>query len=182
MAKSLIIMGLVTAFYTLSAWGDAYYCTNTQRVVSTGANLDQIIQACGNPSKIENTATSEPAARKSLLQWIYLSKQNLAPWDNKIAADLTVTFFQGRVESIQVNGKEIPGGINCFGKGMIQAGDLRPKVALICGEPDAHQRHLKTIMGPEETITRLIYQRDANLSPVIFELKQGKLTAIRYGA
>lgn len=100
MAKSLIIMGLFTALYTLSAWGDSYYCTKTQRVVSIGASLDQIIQACGNPSKIENTETNEPVARKSLLQWIYLSKQNLAPWDNKIAADLTVTFFQEDRKSV----------------------------------------------------------------------------------
>ncbi|MDF2868327.1 MAG: uncharacterized protein K0S11_1797 [Gammaproteobacteria bacterium] len=182
MAKPLIVMSLFTMFFTLSAWGDSYYCTNTQRVVSTGATLDQIIQACGNPSKVENTENSEPVARKFLMQWIYLSKQNLAPWDNKIVADLTISLFQDRVESIQVNGKEVQGGINCFGRGMIQPGDLRSKVALICGKPDAHQHNRKTIMGPKETTTRLIYQRAANLPPVIFELKQGSLAEIHYGS
>lgn len=183
MAKSLLFIGLLALAWILPAWGDSYYCTNSNQLVSTGATtMDSIIQACGNPSKMETVRNREPIDRRQLLQWIYYSKQNVAPWANQVPPELMISFYQDQVESIEVNGQPVDGGINCFGRGMIQPGDFLNKVAMICGKPDAFQRNWKTIMGSEQTTVRLIYQRGDGLPPVIFEVKQGKLAAIRYGS
>jgi|GEM_PF-2140658 len=182
MAKlQLVILTILTSI-VLPVWADAYYCTNTGRVVSTGVTVDQIIQACGNPSKMETLRSQEPVARQILNQWIYYSKQATAPWDNKLPPELVINFFEDQVQSIEVDGVGMPNGINCFNQGMIQPGDFRSKVLLLCGKPERVQRNTKTIMGPEQTTQRLTYQRNNGLPPVIFEVKEGKLAQIQYGS
>lgn len=183
MSKKLIyLLSCYLAFFTTAVWSNPYYCANSGQLVVNGMSLDKVIQACGNPTKIETKEKQDAVDRQLQYQWVYSSNKNSAPWDKKVAPELTISFYQGFVTAIEVNGKAVEGGINCFGRGTIQINDSRDKVALICGKPDAYQRARKTIMGPEQTLVIATYERGNGLTPVIFEFEDNKVSAIRYGS
>lgn len=175
------IVGLFLLLSSFASWGESYYCAGTGQVVIPGTTMEEAIQACGKPSKTEEIKSQEPVERQELIQWVYESKENKAPWDTSVPNELIISFYQEQVVNIEVNGKPVDGSLNCFQKGIIQKGDNPNQVAQICGQPDMTQRSRRTLMGPEKTTVLFTYQRQGGLAPVIFEFKQDKLTAIRYG-
>lgn len=181
MAKSIFILGLCSLLAAPLAWSAAYYCTDSNRLVSTGMLADEVIQACGQPTHSKTETVQPVVDRKLINQWVYLSKQKRAPWDKSVLPELTISFYENQVVGIAVNGQDVPGSINCFGRGYIQPGDFSNKVVKLCGKPDAYQNQIKTVKGPQQTKRTLTYSRPNGLPPVSFEFLDDKLVDIRYG-
>lgn len=178
----LRFLGLCILLAAPCLWAEAYYCTNSSRLVSIGMSVNDVIQACGTPAQNKTETVQQAIDRKILNQWGYFSKQNRAPWTKTVPAELMISLYANKVERIMINNQPVQGGIDCFGNGLIQLGDAADKVLRYCGQPDTRQKKSETIMGAAQTKRVLTYTRSDNMPPVFLEFLDDKLTHIRYGS
>lgn len=129
---------LITTIYLSPSLALAAFCPTNFQQIQLGFTENQVIAACGEPSKKETKEQEIPSPQ----EWNYFLKQNAPiggaiPKSNDGPALLKTSIFfdkEGHAISINVNGVGVGGTTICGSN--IQLGSTRDEVKAACGKPE----------------------------------------------
>lgn len=193
MSRALIMCFLVLFAGSLQA--KTYFCDNTNNYIQTGNTMEQVANACGEPSSQRTYQEHDKAVTATSTQWLYYqyepSKQprpRPQPSDGR-PADLNPAMPRARRHAVLLNFKDnklaqiligsdsVPAVALCGG--IVNVGETANDIRLVCGRPAKVSTHEEQVPGPVVEKTEWTYDKGEYFPSVKMIFVDNKLTAIK---
>ncbi len=164
--------GYLIIFLPLPLLAQQYLCPTTNRFVSSGASLSQVLAACGKPlHQIEHK--KKLTYTNSITTWTYQYVQPLT----RTVSPVYIQFKNNRVSAIGFpHGKTVARKkMLLCPHGAVIAGSSTQYVLKVCG---VAQSKTQQTQSHDKKIIELVYQPRSYMPPKIFVFEDGRLVGL----
>lgn len=162
---------------------NSVYCPHNSQTIQIGMTQAQVLNACGKP-KAQQESQQYGTKKVPVTQWYYKfgsypsgrgTYQFRAGTND--ATSLIISFQNGKVQSISLEGKEMPAATVCSQP--INQGDTMAAVNYACGSPAfTNQTYTEISTGQSVKASTWVYQFDPYQPAVTLTFSNGILQSI----